>query len=535
MSDLAQYIVKAIKSGPLPKIRDLSRVKPKNMTLGEKVVYFIETYLHTPDGAMAGKPIKLLDFQKAFIISVFDNPVGTRRAYFSIARKNGKTALMGGILIAMMVLKDFPNLNAQLVSGAMSRDQASLLYNYMAKMIRLSPKVQEKFQLVDSQKRIKCITTGAELKTLARDGATAQGLSPLVSCLDEIGQITGPTDSFVDAITSSQGAHTKPILFAFSTQAASDSDMMSIWLDDAERSNDQHTVSHIYEADFDCDLLDEVQWKQANPALDIFRNRLDLQTQLERANRMPSAEPSARNLLLNQRVSLQTLFVSPSVWKQNNKPIDVELFKRSPVHIGLDLSSRNDLTAAVGATKDPETDIVHVTPFVFTPVATLEERGRQDRVPYLQWAKDGFLSALPGSHLDYRMILEELVRVTQGWEIASVQFDRWRIEDFKKAADDLGWAQEAEWIPVGQGFKDFSLRLEGLESLLLTEKINHAGHPLLNMAAANAIVETDPTGARKLAKNKSSQRIDPLVALAMAVYPLSDGTVAPVDIDAMIF
>jgi phage terminase large subunit-like protein len=249
---------------------------------------------------------------------------------------------------------------------------------------------------------------------------------------------------------------------------------------------------------------------------------------------MPASEAASRNLLLNQRVSLLTLFVSPTVWKEGNKPVNPELFLNNPVHFGLDLSARNDLTAAVASVKDPETGEVHVMPFVFTPLDNLAERSQSDRVPYDQWARDGFLFALPGAHLNYEMIAEELAIRTAGWNIQSISFDRWRIEDFKVAAEKSAFAQEAEWIPVGQGFKDFSLRLEGLESLLLTKMLNHASHPLLNMAAANAIVVSDPTGNRKLDKTKSSQRIDPLVALAMSVYLLSDANLTVTDIDTMI-
>jgi phage terminase large subunit-like protein len=132
------------------------------------------------------------------------------------------------------------------------------------------------------------------------------------------------------------------------------------------------------------------------------------------------------------------------------------------------------------------------------------------------------------------MLAEELALRTAGWDIASVSFDRWRIDDFKVAAEKANFAQDSEWLPVGQGFKDFSLRLEGLESLLLQKLLRHASHPLLNMAASNAIVISDPTGNRKLDKSKSSQRIDPLVALAMSVYLLSDANLALTDIESMI-
>jgi phage terminase large subunit-like protein len=316
-----------------------------------------------------------------------------------------------------------------------------------------------------------------------------------------------------------------------STQAASDGDMLSIWIDDAERSTDPSIVCHVYEAEKDCNLLDEQQWAYANPALGLFRSKDDLKQQLEKASRIPAAEAAARNLLLNQRVSLLTLFIAPSTWKDCGKSTDIELFKNNPVHLGLDLSARNDLTAAIASVRDPETGEVHSIPFVFTPLDTLSDRSQTDRVPYDQWVRDGFLYALPGAHLNYEMIVDELISRTDGWDIASLSFDRWRIEDFKIASEKAGFAQEAEWIPVGQTFKDFSLRLDGLESLLLQKLLRHANHPLLNMAAANAIVITDPAGNRKLDKSKSSQRIDPLVALAMSVYLLSDANLAQTDIE----
>jgi phage terminase large subunit-like protein len=132
------------------------------------------------------------------------------------------------------------------------------------------------------------------------------------------------------------------------------------------------------------------------------------------------------------------------------------------------------------------------------------------------------------------MIAEELAKQTKGMTIASVQFDRWRTDDFKPRADEFGFAAESEWIPVGQGFKDFSLRVDGLDSLLLQGKIRHGMHPLLNLGAANAVVVTDPSGSKKYDKSKSSQRIDTLVALAMSVYPLSDGVFDEINIDSMI-
>jgi len=532
-SDYPEWMTKAIKSGWTPQDRDYNKINPQKWTRAERMMAFIEQECHVPEGNLLGQLITLIPFQRMFIRAVYDNPnAQTRRAILSVARKNGKTSLVAPLVIGHIIGPEAVR-NSQVVSGAMSARQANILMGAMKKIIAQNPEMTARTRVTTGA--IRSITTNVEYGCLARSGSTAQGLSPSVAVLDEAGQIVGPRDAFVDAIVTAQGAHSNPLLFVISTQAASDSDLLSVWIDDANRSSDQTTICHVYEADSDCNLLDETQWLKANPAMGVFRSVDDLEIQMSRAARMPSYEATARNLLLNQRISLLSLAVPPAIWKKNGTKINEELFLQYPVHVGLDLSQRSDLTAAVLSVYDPEDQTVHVKPITFTPFDTLRERSERDRAPYDLWVKDGMLIALPGTHMDYDMISSALAKETEGMQIATVQYDRWRIQDFKPRAEANGFASGAEWIPVGQGFKDFSLRVDGLDSLLLRSKIRHGFHPLLNLGASNAIVVADPSGNKKYDKSKSSQRIDTLVALAMAVYPLSDMAEVPVfDVDTMI-
>ncbi|MEK9933063.1 MAG: terminase TerL endonuclease subunit, partial [Methylophilaceae bacterium] len=107
--------------------------------------------------------------------------------------------------------------------------------------------------------------------------------------------------------------------------------------------------------------------------------------------------------------------------------------------------------------------------------------------------------------------------------VDNIQFDRWRISIFQKACEEVAAFQGVVWNPVGQGYRDISPRLESFEVKLLEGKIRHGAHPLLNMAAANAIAVTDPAGSKKIDKSKSTQRIDPLVAAVMALHAVCDG------------
>ena len=245
------------------------------MTRGERVIAFIERYCIVPEGELLGQPMRLDDFQKRFILAIYDNPHRTDKAYLSIARKNGKTGLIAGILLAHLIGPEAVQ-NSQIVSGAMSREQAAIVFNLAVKMINLNPKLQEIVHIIPSGKRLVGKPCNVEYRALSAEGKTAHGLSPVLAILDEVGQIVGPRSEFVDAIVTSQGAHKNPLLIAISTQAASDADLFSIWLDDAKNSKDPHIVSHVYEADKDADVLDPEAWKAANPALGNFRSLDDM-------------------------------------------------------------------------------------------------------------------------------------------------------------------------------------------------------------------------------------------------------------------
>ena len=496
------------------------------MTRGDRVIAFIERHCRVPEGSKVGQPIVLAPFQKKFIKAIYDNKVGTRRAILGIARKNGKSALIAGIMLAHIIGPE-AKVNSQVVSGAMSRDQAALVFNLAVKMLDLNPDLEGKYRVVPSGKKIIGLSKNVEYKALAADGTTAHGLSPVLAILDEVGQIKGQISPFIEAILTSQGAHDNPLQIFISTQASSDADFFSQMIDDAERSGDKKTVCHMYRADEGCDLMDKKQWKKANPALGLFRSEADLAEQLKQAERLPSMEASSRNLLLNQRIALEQLWLAPAPWKACNGQPDWDVFRSQGVTVGLDLSMRTDLTAAVIAAQDDD-GVVHFHPYVFSPESGMADRAQRDRAPYTDWVRDGFMVAVPGTTVDYDWVAEYLRNTLDdaGVEVTKVAFDRWRVDLFRKACEEFGAFSFAEWIPVGQGYRDMSPRLESFESLLLASKLRHGGHPLMNLAASNAIRIQDPSGNSKIDKSKSTQRIDPLIAAVMAVHEVSESETA---------
>ena len=479
------------------------------MTRGQRIIAFVEQFCLTPEGAQVGQPMRLAEFQKQFILDVYDNPAGTRRAILSIARKNGKSGLIGALLLAHLVGPEAKQ-NSQIVSGAMSRDQAALVFSLACKMVQLSPKLSKIVRIVPSGKRLIGLPLNVEFRALAADGKTAHGLSPVLAILDEIGQIRGPQSDFVDAITTSQGAHAAPLLIAISTQAASDADLLSQWIDDAQRSNDPRIVCRLYAAPEGADLMDEAAWHAANPALDLFRSRDDLREQMAQAVRMPSMANSARNLLLNQRVSTDSPFVSPDVWKEcAAEPLPFD----GPVYAGLDLSARTDLTALVLVGQVD--GVWQVQPHFWTPEQGIHDRSNRDRAPYAMWAQQGLMRTTPGATVDYSHVANDMLEILDGLEVQAIAYDRWRITILRRELEMLG--VDLPLIEWGQGFRDMAPALDALEAELLNGRIAHGGHPVLTMCAANATVVKDPTGARKLTKAKATGRIDGMQALAMAM------------------
>lgn len=476
------------------------------------MIRFIERYCLTPEGANVGQPLQLADFQKRFIRDIYDNPHGTRRAYLSIGRKNGKSGLTAALLLAHLVGPEAKQ-NSQIASGARSREQASVIFELAKKMVMMSPELSGIVRIIPSGKRLIGLPMNVEYRALAAEGSTAHGLSLALALLDEVGQIRGPKDDFVDAITTSQGAHDAPLLIAISTQAPTDGDLFSIWLDDAANSRNPAIVSHVYSAPDDCDLMDKDAWKAANPAMGLFRSERDIEEQAERAMRLPSEEATFRVLTLNQRVNPFNPLLSKSLWQANASPPHDDAFRFGDVYGGLDLSQTTDLTAFVLVARYQGK--FHVRPMFFMAEGLIPERAKADRVPYDVWAKQGHIIGTPGKVVALDWVAAEIARATAGLPVKAIAFDRWRMPGLMLEIDRLGLSLPLQ--EYGQGYASMSPAVAALEEAALQELICHGGHPVLNMCAGNAVAIRDPAGNRKLDKARSTGRIDGIVAMAMAM------------------
>jgi phage terminase large subunit-like protein len=467
-------------------------------------------------------------FMKDDFRAIYDNRHGTRRAIISRGRKNAKTTESAMILLLHLCGPE-ARTNSQLYSAAQSREQASILFTLASKMVRLSPTLQPFITVRDTAKQLFCGDLGTLYRALSAEATTAYGLSPVLTVHDELGQVKGPRSELYEALETATAAQEEPLSIIISTQAPTDSDLLSVLIDDAKTGADKRVVLRMDTAPEGVDPFSEDAIRAANPAFDVFMNQAEVLAMASDASRMPSRQAEYENLVLNRRVEAKSPFVSRPLWQSCGAPV-ADFDEDVPIYAGLDLSSTSDLTAFVPIGMID--GIWNVAPVFWLPGEGLEEKARKDRVPYDLWRDEGHLLAAPGKSVDYEFVAAFLWRFCQSHNVKKIGFDRWGFKHLKPWLLSAGFNEETIeeiFVEFGQGFQSMSPALRELEADILNGRIAHGNHPVLTMCAANAVVVSDPSENRKLAKNKSSGRIDGMVALTMArgVAPLEVAAAIP--------
>lgn len=502
---------KVARPAPRKKAKKRAARRPAASRRGARNIAWIEAHCRVPEGRLVGQPFKLRPWQRREIRRIYDTP--TRRAIISFGRKNGKTAL-AAVLTLLHLVGPEARPNSQLFSAAQSRDQAAVLFALAAKIVRMSPDLRDYVGVRDTAKQLYCGELGTLYRALSAEASTAYGLSPVFVVHDELGQVAGPRSELYDALETAAGAQESPLSIVISTQAPTDAALLSVLIDDAKTGADPEVKLALYTADPTLDPFADEALRAANPAFGDFLSAKEVRAQAESARRMPAREAAFRNLVLNQRVNVNNPLVSRTVWEANGGQPDPRVFSQAEVFIGLDLSARLDLTAAVLVAQD-KAGVWHVQAHFWAPAEGVQDRAHADRAPYDIWARDGFLTLTPGTSVDYEFIARWLGEVCDDFNVRCVKFDRWRIDVLQAELKRLGVKIPLE--PFGQGFKDMTPAIDVLEGALIDCKVRHGGNPLLTMCASNAIAVRDAAGNRKLDKAKSTGRIDGMVAMAMAM------------------
>ena len=276
---------------------------PADPVSAADVIAFIETVCFVPEGKLVGQPLRLQPWQRDILRAIYDNPAGTRRAIISLGRKNAKTTLAACLLLAHLCGPPARNRpNSELYSAAQSRDQAAIIFSLASKMVRLSQILSRAVRIMETAKTLVCPELGTRYRALSAEATTAFGLSPALIIHDELGRVRGPRSQLYEALETAVGAQEAPLSIIISTQAATDADLLSILIDDAQKGHDPSTVIKLYTSPPELDPFSEGAIKAANPAFGTFLNAREVLAMAADASRMPAREAEYRNLVLNQRV-----------------------------------------------------------------------------------------------------------------------------------------------------------------------------------------------------------------------------------------
>ncbi len=507
------------------------------------IIEFIEKLI-VPSGAGQGGRFKVREWQRKFIRDIYE-PHGVngrrlvRRAILSIARKNGKTALIAALVLVHLIgPESIPN--GEIYSAANDREQASLVYRVAAQIVRADPELSGMLRCIDSTKTIACYSNGSFYRAMSSESGTKHGLNPTFVVFDELAQ--AKNRNLYDVLDTSFGARSDPLFVVISTQSNDPEHILSKLIDDGLSANDPTIVCHLYAAEEECPLDDQRQWRKANPALGDFRSFDDLKTLVAKAIRSPSEEPKTRNLYLNQRISPHASLISRAEWFACVG--DADFVEGEDVYLGLDLSSVSDLTALVMVSAERGS---RIRPWLWKPEAYLREHSNRDfgsgNWRYAEWHKDGHLEVSRGKVIDHSVVAMKLLEIMKRYRVIGCAYDRHKIEYLIKELDrlDIRAFKDGDngdglrLVSWGQGFVSMGGAIDALEKSVLSRDLVHASNPVLNWNMQNAVSVMDPAGNRKIDKAKDRFRIDGAVALAMALG-LKARTLEelPVDIGAMI-
>ena len=488
--------------------------------LADYAVSFIECLTHTK-GTWAGKPFKLLDWQEQIIRDLFGvvKPNGYRQfntAYIEIPKKMGKSELAAAV--ALLLCCGDNEERAEVYGCAADRQQATIVFDVAADMVRMCPALNRRVKILASQKRIIFLPTNSFYQVLSAEAYSKHGFNIHGVVFDELH--TQPNRKLFDVMTKGSGdARMQPLYFLITTAGT---DTHSICYETHQkavdilegRKIDPTFYPVIYGAKDSDDWTDPTVWKKANPSLGVTVQMEKVKAAFESARQNPGEENAFRQLRLNQWVKQSIRWMPMEKWDACGFQVNEEELEGRVCYGGLDLSSTTDLTSFVLVfPPEDESDKFRILPYFWVPEETLSLRVKRDHVPYDVWEKQGFIKTTEGNVVHYGFIEKFIETLGERFNIREIAFDRWGAVQMVQNLENMGFTV----VPFGQGFKDMSPPTKELMKLTLEQKIAHSGHPVLRWNMDNIFIRTDPAGNIKCDKEKSTEKIDGAIATIMAL------------------
>ena len=485
-------------------------------------VNFIECLKHTK-GIWAGKPFELIDWQEKIVRDLFGivKPNGYRQfnmAYVEVSKKNGKSELAAAI--ALLLCCADGEERAEVYGCASDRQQASIVFDVAADMVRMCPALNKRVKILASTKRIIYLPTNSFYQVLSAEAYSKHGFNISGVIFDELH--AQPDRKLFDVMTKGSGdARTQPLYFLITTAG---NDINSICYEVHQkavdilegRKIDSTFYPVIYGAAESDDWTSPDVWKKANPSLGVTIDIEKVQDACNSAKNSPAEENVFRQLRLCQWTKQAIRWMPMDKWDACKVDFTADDLAGKVCYAGLDLSTTTDLTAFVLVFPNNSNgeEFYYILPYFWIPDETIALRTRRDHVPYDFWRKEGLVNVTEGNVVDYGAIKEFIGKLGEKYNIKEIAFDRWNATHLAQELEgDYGYTM----VQFGQGFFSMSAPTKELERLVLDKKIAHNGHKVLRWNIDNITIRQDPANNIKIDKAKSTERVDGAVALVMGL------------------
>ena len=479
----------------------------------QRAISFIEKLKHTK-GKWAGQRFKLEPWQQFILWNIFGwmKTDGTRRfryVYVEIARKNGKTALSAGIGLYMLFADG--EARPEVYSAATVKDQARICFSDAVEIVK---KTDLKNYLSPYRNSIVYELKGGTMKPLSSDYGTHDGLNPSCGIIDEFH--AHKDSGMFDVIKSAFGARRQPLMFIITTAGFNKNGACYAYRSNVIKvlqgiNEDDSLFGIIYTLDSKEEWDNPKMWIKSNPNLGVSVFPEYLSDQVNDAKNRPEAVRNVMTKNVNLWVDAEKTWILDDMWQKCIGTTDRESLRGCQCWGGLDLSNVSDITAYVLLFH--ENDHFQLLPFFWIPEEKMLEKIRKENINYDKWVQHGYVKVTAGNILDYDFVKADILQIVEEFDLQSTAYDRWNASQTIIDLQNEGM----ECSPFGQGYGSMGAPTKEFEKIVLTQKLEHFGNPVLRWMIASTVVKTDPAGNIKPDKEKSVQKIDGIVASIMAL------------------
>jgi phage terminase large subunit-like protein len=436
------------------------------------------------------------------------------KIYIKVARKNAKTEYLAGIGKIGFIFDG--EQDPEIYWFATKKDQAKIGWDRqkeMLKQLRKDSKLATKYCDVSTYRMYTKVGNGF-VNYLGQDSDTEDGLSPYYGLCDEYH--AHKTDDMMNVIESGMGTRANPMTWIITTAGFLSNGPCALFekvckqILDGALEND-NIFPLIYDLDEGDDWEDEKNWKKANPSIEYIDTMRDfLRSAYRKAKTQgKTSEINFKTKNLNIWSTTFSTWIPADKWIEAGTDFDVSELEGKSCYGGLDLASTRDLCSlCLYFPEDKKAIWWH-----WVPEEEAIQRERNDGLPYRQWANDGWINLTPGNVRDDDSIINDIIKAVAPFYLESLAFDRYGANNIAPKLSDAGM----EVNPFGQGFVSMSAPTKQIERLIFMNELDHGNNPVMKWQCSNVAIQQDPAENIKIAKNKSTEKVDGMVALAMAI------------------